>query len=279
MSSSETLDDEFYESSFYETLHTSPLIIGDKPVSYSIAIAKSRDLIRYVKPYTWNRVINEEHVTQITKDLKEMKTKFLVGTIKVILDSKTGEFMVYDGQHRLKAFRNVMEEDTDHDCNFQSTLEIYSFPCEGSIEKSPIAKILFELANKTFSFNKKKDKIDNYIQDITNAFATEPFFKSNIAESNYRPKIAKFWIYQKLVENFNPTNKPSVSEVISLFKSKNNQISLKPIKEILGSVKSNPQYDKARKSNFFLNLTSYPFEKCVKEIVLELNKSSEILNA
>ena len=59
MSSSETLDDEFYESSFYETLHTSPLIIGEKPVSYSIAIAKSRDLIRYAKPYTWNIVINE----------------------------------------------------------------------------------------------------------------------------------------------------------------------------------------------------------------------------
>jgi hypothetical protein len=272
MSSSDAPEEEFYDASFYQTLHTSPLIIEGINVNYSLAISKPRDLIRFAKPYTWNRPINEEHVKQITNDLKEMSTPFLIGTFKVILNSKTGEFMIYDGQHRLKAYKNVLEEDPEHDCDIPTTLEIYSFLCEDGIEKSPVALKLFDLANKTHTFDKIVDKINPYIQDITNAFATDSFFKSNITESNYRPKIAKFWVYQKLLENFNPKIKPSISEIINLFKRKNNQISLKPIKELTGSVKSTPQYDKARKSNFFLNLTNYPFEKSVKEIVIELNK-------
>ena len=271
---SDSDNEEYYDPPFYQTLHTSPLEIEGIPVNYSIALSNPRDLIRFAKPYTWNRPINSDHVNEITKDLKKMQTPFLLGTFKIIHNPKTGELMIYDGQHRFQGIKNVLTEDPEHNCKTPITLEIYSIHCEDGIEKCPVAKKLFELANKTYNFDKQVDRINSYIEEITNAFVSDPLFKSNIADSDYRPKISKSHVYQNLLQRFKPTVKPSVVEVIGLFKRKNNEISLKQITEILKSNKSNHQYDKARKSNFFLNLTSYPFDKIVQEIVDELNKNN-----
>ena len=266
-------NDEYYEPSFYQTLHTSQLTIEEISVNYIIALSDPRDLIRFAKPYTWNRPINNEHVAQITKDLQKMEKPFLLGTFKVILNLVTGEFMIYDGQHRFQAYKNMLSDDSDHTCaKLLSTLEIYAFECKDGIEKCPVAKTLFLLANKTYNFDKKTDGINSYITDITDAFVSDPFFKSNIADSDYRPKISKAHVYQRLLQLFKPTVKPSDIDVIRIFKRKNNEISLMPITEILKTNKSNTQYDKARKSNFFLNLTTYPFEKIIQEIVDGLNK-------
>ena len=248
------------------------LTIEGISVNYSIALSNPRDLIRFAKPYTWNRPINNDHVNSITKDLKKMQTPFLLGTVKAILNPVTNEVMIFDGQHRFQGFKNLLNADPEHTCNTPITLEIYSFDCKDGIEKSPVAKTLFELANKTHNFDKNVDQINSYIKEITDAFVSDSLFKSNIADSDYRPKISKSHVYQKLLQKF----KPSVVEVIGLFKRKNNEISLKPITEILKSNKSNPQYDKARKSNFFLNLTTYPFDRIVQEIVDELNKNTNV---
>ena len=65
---SDSDNEEFYEPYFYQTLHTSLLTIEGISVNYSIALSNPRDLIRFAKPYTWNRPINSDHVNEITKD-------------------------------------------------------------------------------------------------------------------------------------------------------------------------------------------------------------------
>jgi hypothetical protein len=277
-------DEEFHDSFPFEVKHTSHLIIKNYPVIYTFAITNPRDLIRFSEIYTWNRSINQEHVDQIIKDLKDMEHPFIVGTFKLIVNTKTGEKMkIYDGQHRFKAFEGLLEEDTEHNWDIPTPLEIYSFSSDDTIETSPIAKHLFELANKTHPFDKMNDSIDIYFEEITNGIANIPLFKNGIEmykDKCSKPRISKKDIFNILTKSFKPITKPSVEEVILLFKRKNNSVSLFPVEKIIGSLTPNDQYNKASKANFFLNIrilgkdstTVIPFENRVKEIVNELNK-------
>lgn len=282
MSSSDAPEEEFYEASFYSTLHTSSLIINDKNIKYDLAISNPRDLIRFAENFPWNRPINNEHVKGIIKDLKEMASKpFILGTFKILFDSKKNRYMIFDGQHRFEAFKSIMEEDIEHIWNIPTTLEIFTLPPENcNIENNPIAIKLFELANKTHAFDKINDNINTYIQDISNAFENEPLFKNAIGNSRCsKPKISKDTVYQILKKCFNPLIKPTVSEVIKILLKKNNIYSNSPIKDIIGVSKPTTQYNKAREIVFFLNLklkddqgdVIKPFERRIKEIVLELN--------
>ena len=73
-----------------------------------------------------------------------MKTPHLIGTIKIIHNSRFQEYYIFDGQHRKEAiFKKLLENtfDNPNPGKMDITIEVYSIDCD-KIENS---KKLFEV--------------------------------------------------------------------------------------------------------------------------------------
>jgi len=253
------------EGDFYTIHYTNTLFIKDRDVLYNLATSTVRNLIAHAQPYTWNRPVNDNHVKVIESELLNMVKPHLIGTIKIICDSN--KYYIYDGQHRINAIKNILKNDINMDWDMDTSLEIY-FIEDRDIENSPVAKYLFDCANKTFSFEKKRDSEDTFIKDFVNEIVKDPFFKDLIKdETCSRPRISKSDFYKEFRKHYLPKNKVSISELIDQVKRKNNEMSLKPIEEIIGSNNNNDtRYKSAKRTRFFLNLKTYPPAQWISEI-------------
>ena len=270
-------EEVFYDigTSFYKVLYSSNLEINGFQVIHSTAMINCRDLLRYVDPFSFNRTVNDIHIKKIKEDLLAMKVPHLFGTFTIVHNITTNEYRLIDGQHRVKAFSQILLDDIENKWELPCNSVIYSFDDHVNIEKSSIARHLFKIANKTFSFDIDNHSINDYISEIIDILTEDPVFKSNIITSGNRPRIMKNELYKELVTHFKPIKQIPVKEVINYFKLKNNHISLMNVNKLFGTQKKvekyQTQYDKAKKYNFFLNLEVYPPEKWIKELVLSIN--------
>ena len=267
-------------------IYESKLVINDETVDYFIGIVDAKELKTYsVRDYSWNRNLNENHVKQIYKDLNKMKTPHLIGTIKIIHNSRFQEYYIFDGQHRKEAIFKKLSENKFDDPDpwkMNVTIEVYTIDCE-KIEDSKTAEHLFYMANKVRAFDVKKDTIDKYIQNICNLFEEDLFFKpfinKGVNKSSF--KIFSKDLFNNLTSHFNPKKRLQISEVIRLIKEKNYEISLLEIDDLNPNYKFMNQknkeecrkkFIKAKQINFCLNLEWYPPSKWISEIVEKINE-------
>ena len=259
--------------------------INDENVNYFTSIIDAKDLHTYsVNDYSWNRDLNQKHVDQIFNDLSKMENPHLIGTFKIIHNKRFEESYIFDGQHRSHAIKKKIAEnkfDSLHPWKINITIEVYSIDCE-KIEDSKIAEYLFCMANKVRVFD-INHLIDTYIQDIAKSFQKDIVLGSgiNTGQNNTCNSIKIKDLFNSLKIHFNPVIRPTISEVIKIIKEKNYQISVLELDQVFPNYKSANQknqlimrnkFIRAKKTNFCLNLETYPPSKWITEIVEKINK-------
>jgi hypothetical protein len=74
----------------------------------------SRDFVNNIKMWACQRELNISHVKNL--ELSILDRGYLLGTFKVIRN-KNGEIRLIDGQHRVTALQNIMDNDAKFDCD------------------------------------------------------------------------------------------------------------------------------------------------------------------
>jgi hypothetical protein len=79
-----------------------------------------RDFITNIKMWACQRDLNEEHVLVLKESI--IFRGYMLGTFKVIRD-KHGEICCIDGQHRIEALKQIMQNNSKFNCDI--TIEVY----------------------------------------------------------------------------------------------------------------------------------------------------------
>jgi len=270
----------------------SKLVINGETVDYFVSVIDAKELKTYsIRDFSWNRDLDKEHVQKIYDDLVKMESPHLLGTIKIIHNSRYEDCCVFDGQHRKEAiFKRLSENkfDDPKKWGITITIEVYSINCE-KIEDSQTADYLFRMANKVRVFDMKKEIIDTYIQDIVKAYESDPLLSRTINQgvNNVCNKIFIKDLFNSFQKYFKPSKKILIPEVIRLIKQKNHvmweELNVEDV--FKGYKKATPvtqgkfrsKFKKARDSYYFLNLYNDNMEtyhkKWITEIVEEINKN------
>jgi len=273
------MSEEFADSHFYHVLHEDEIVILNNTVKKIIGLATARDLIRNCKNYTFNRVCVVKHVETIKEDLLNMEHPHLIGTFKIICNS-TGEYYIFDGQHRYNAIFEILGDDLNMEWDINIYIEIYFINHE-DIETNPVTSELFKMANKTLSFDFANDTPDEYLQKLINTLCKDPLFCNNIVNKNKvnRPRISKYELVQEFKKTFKLTVNPPIEKVIDLIKTINNDLSINKEKAI-GKFKRTDvykkreeAYNKAVEKKFLLNLEYYSPVMWINDLLLKLNES------
>jgi hypothetical protein len=292
MDSDDFFDTEIIRITDIPKTSKSKLVINGEIVDYFVSVVDAKELKTYsIRDFSWNRDLNKEHVDKIYNDLVNMESPHLLGTIKIIHNTRYEDCCIFDGQHRKEAiFKKLSENKFDDPKKWAMliTIEVYSIDCE-KIEESKIADYLFCMANKVRIFDVKKEVIDTYLQDIIKAYESDPILSRTINEgvNNVCNKIHRKDLFNSFQKYFKPSKKIPIPEVIRLIKEKNHimwedlnvEDIFKGYKDstpiIQGKFRS--KFKKARDSYFFLNLGNDNMDKYHKkwitEIVEQINKN------
>jgi hypothetical protein len=256
---------KFYLDIFIKSLSTrtwnSPTFYYTILVDYYIV--KIRDVIPYLSTWSFNRQVNENHKDNIKNDLFLQQSPHLMGTIKIARDKKRN-CRVIDGQHRLIALREFIDNDIDMKFNFEVLFEVYTLNIEDinnpSNEEFDELENLFCLANKSLNFE-AKDNPDKFCRDIVISLSKQyDSIKDN--DRVYRPCISQKYLYECL-KTYLPKKyyDSKVDEVVNLIKKKNNELSLTNPNNIFRNYEnSKKHYEKAKEKGFYLNLADSYYE-------------------
>jgi hypothetical protein len=285
MESENFFDTEIIRLTDIPKINKSSLVVNGKKVDYFVSIIDARELKTYsIRDFSWNRDLNRRHVDRIYDDLVNMEVPHLLGTIKIVHNTRYEDYCIFDGQHRKEAiFKRLAENkfDDPDPWTLSITIEVYSIDCE-KIEDNETADYLFCMANKVRVFDIKKHSIDAYIQDITKAYQSDLQLSQtiNTGVKNVCNKIFLKELFNSLKQYFNPSRKIAVADVIKLIKEKNYQICMLDLEELFPNYKKatpknqlvmRNKFNRAKRDNFCLNLEDYPHSKWISEIVEKIN--------
>lgn len=251
------------EREIWRELHSALSFNG---IPRKICLIYARELIRICDVWSYNRRLNQEHITKIENDLKTQKYPNLLGTIKLIF--KNNEYKVIDGQHRLQAIINVIKNDETMKWDFILMVEIYNV----SDLNDEVINDLYIKANKNLNIN-VEDELNLFLMELINKLEKDTILKAGIIDkqdgSVYRPRISKKDLYEKLKKYYIKKPDDTVELIYEKIKQKNREIGIMNTVSLFGDVDSKmiSQYDKAVKINFFLNMNcKIPIEKWIKEL-------------
>ena len=216
-------------------------------------ICDSKILVPNIQNWVYNRKVDSKHVDAILKNLNDMNSPYLIGSIKLIRDKATNSLTLLDGQHRVLAlakFNKSVEIEVDVyyiDDITQNDIEIHELFIKANNNKNVTIDDIPE--------KKVIDLIDKMIE------IWPKNIKTRDDRGAYKPNITKKELYDTLVSHIKKTPSLKVKSTQVILKSIidiNYKLQLKPLKELFG--RDNPSktkvstYERALKHEFFLNL-------------------------
>lgn len=218
----------------------------------------SSKLIVNIAQWEYNRLIDNDHVTKLKNELKNMVYPHFFGSIKIAYIN-SDKIKLLDGGHRCAAICELMKENKTFDMYLD--VDLYKI---NNIEESDCDLDLLDIFLKMNSNKqiKKEDIPENKIVEIINMMIEKWSKNIKVDESKeaYRPNITKRELYQKLKvlnTDFTVKNKSSkeIFENICLI---NDKISKMSLYKLFGrntvSQKKLSAYERAKKHDFYLNL-------------------------
>jgi hypothetical protein len=197
-----------------------------------------------------------------------------------IICNLSGEYYIFDGQHRYNAIFEIITDDLNMEWDINVYIEIYFIEHE-DIESNVITMELFKMANKTLSFDVANDTPDEYLQKLIRSLCKDPLFSNNLVNKNkvYRPKISKYELAQEFKKTFKMDVYPPIEKVIELIKGINNELSINKEKAI-GKFKKTDvykkreeAYNKAVEKKFLLNLEYYNPVMWINDLVQKITEN------
>jgi len=165
---------------------------------YSIYIITSDNLLLIDKHWSYNRGIDIKHYEKISDELQKMKKPFLIGSIKIVKDSMNN-FRIIDGQHRIKAIREVKLNKPE----FIMDVQIDVYPVADCNYDSEIST-LFKLANSNKNVSESEIPNDIIIKAIdslkTRHFPKKILDKKKGQRANH-PNITTNELYECIKES------------------------------------------------------------------------------
>jgi hypothetical protein len=236
---SEDLDDIKYEEIYLRKL----LFENELFKIYQVS---SRDFVNNIKMWSCQRELNTLHVKNLEQSI--LDRGYLLGTFKVIRD-KNSETRLIDGQHRVSALQNIMDNDAKFDC--VSIIELYEV---NSFEDEEAVKLFFD-ANNTLNII-GKDTTNFVIQSVLHHFVSEyPEIFIDVKEGKRcnRPRINKRLFANKLKELILNYDQENIIKTISEYNKKLGRMSREILVQKCGTY-SVKMYDVAKENGCFLGL-------------------------
>ena len=105
--------DECCDSGDETVINLTDYVLGNAPPIYKKTvfdnilfekhICDSKKLVPNIQNWVYNRKVDSKHVDAILKNLNDMNSPYLIGSIKLIRDKATNSLTLLDGQHRVLA--------------------------------------------------------------------------------------------------------------------------------------------------------------------------------
>lgn len=212
---------------------------------FKIYKTSSRDFVNNIKMWACQRDLNISHVKNL--ELSILERGYLLGTFKVIRN-KNGEIRLIDGQHRVTALQNIMDNDAKFDCD--SIIELYDVE---SFEDEEATKLFLD-ANNTLNITKKDTTLD--LQNVLRYFVKEyPAIIIDVKEGSRcnRPRINKRLFAGKLRELVINYDCEKIIKAISDYNKKLGRISKEILIRKCGKY-SDKMYDVAKENGCYLGL-------------------------
>lgn len=222
---------------------------------FKIYKTSSRDFVNNIKMWACQRDLNISHVKNL--ELSIIERGYLLGTFKVIRN-KNGEIRLIDGQHRVTALQNIMDNDAKFDCD--SIIELYEVE---SFEDEEATKLFLD-ANNTLNITKKDTNLD--LQKVLRHFVKEyPGIIVDVKEGVTDHELTKRLLAGKLRELVINYDCEKIIKSISEYNKKLGRVSKEMLIRKCGTYSDN-MYDIAKENGCFLGLV--PDFKWIDELDL-----------
>jgi hypothetical protein len=212
---------------------------------FKIYQTSSRDFVNNIKMWACQRDLNISHVKNLEQSIVERG--YLLGTFKVIRD-KNGKTRLIDGQHRVTALQNIMDNDSKFDCD--SIIELYEVE---SFEDEEATKLFLD-ANNTLNITKKDMNLD--VQNVLRHFVKEyPLIFVDVKEGARcnRPRINKRIFVGKLRDLVIHYEPEKIINTITDYNKKVGRLSKEVLIRKCGTY-SDRMYDIAKENGCYLGL-------------------------
>lgn len=228
------------------------LILGKllytRPDEVRIYVSEARRLISNVSHWQFNRALDEGHVDNLEKVIKEGIN--LEGSID-LLESKEG-LCVVNGQHRVEALQRILNKDDTfkHDL-IVNVHPVESFDCERANE-------IFRATNNIKNVetrDKPQEKIQNICKMIQNRYPNAITENKSGKAKLHRMDLKELYNILQYNDECNNPDKTE-DELFQKFIDLNTKLSNTSYKELLGrqTDKKDKMYDGACRENFYFGL-------------------------
>lgn len=227
---------------------------------------KASQSISFLSQWNDNRSLDLKHKEEIKQGLIEENIPYLFGKITLIAD-KNVRLIVIDGQHRIEAIKELLNEKKDFDCIIDYTIyqivDLDNIDNINSDIKDEINKI-FNIVNKSLPINcedKKESKSKELTECLSSYFNNNGVINIRITngEMPQKPCIShkslKDIIFNALPLEFENICKKKFVKYVAILNDKYDKMT---IQEFYG--RKNPsqqkvkQHQKASERKFYLNL-------------------------
>lgn len=266
-------DDDQPTNVFHTPIASQPW--GNRNVSYHFMSV--RDIAPYLSSWCFNRRLDQAHKERIKQDLRNQSTPHLMGTIQVVRDVK-GNCRVVNGQHRIKAIEEIIQEDIDMTFQMNMMFEVYDIPLQDMDDIDDHSHLdiekLFLTANASLNFSLGDDH-DIFCKKIVIAMLKDPLLKNGLVDKTagtvHRPRLLVKELYEQLKKYLSTDYTMTTEDILHQIKKINVQISTMTNIKLFG--RNNPadiklrQREKAKELGFYLNLNGrYPPETWIQMI-------------
>lgn len=222
--------------------------------------------IRQVAPYlaSWrfNRKVDETHKNQIKDALRSYSHPHLMGTIQLVRDKKKN-YRIMNGQHRMIASIEILEEDINMDFHMHLMFEVYDIDVEDLNDYADHEDIeqLFKIANTSLALQ-PEDEHDIFCKKLVTAMGQDKVLSKGLVDkphgSVYKPRILSKTLFELFKEHLPADHGMQIEDIIQKIKHINVQLSLMSNLELFGrqcpAEHKKKQRAKAHEIGFFLNL-------------------------
>ena len=222
-------DDLTIVNLFDTPLSENKWILNNREIVVCYYFTPIAHVLQYLRSWCLQRNINSQHKDSIKESIRQ--SHHLMGTIQILM-FRNGQMRVINGQHRVQALKEIIEEDFEFNINIM--LEVYKVDFD-EIDCIDDQEIIYNLANKNLP-----------IEMDSKAFLCKRIIKEMLLD----PTLKKGLI-EKDTGRVN-----NVKEIIKKIKKINEDIGLTSRKTLFrGKEKEHAtQITKAENMRFFLNM-------------------------
>lgn len=246
-------DDELVDLKEYilgDVLYTN-IVMENTP--YEKYVTKASKLVQNIAGWSYNRVIDEVHVKDLAKSLRNMKHPHFVGSIKLARTSSNLKLRLLDGQHRLAAVSALMKDNGSFDMDID--VDVYVVDGDEDIEMCEL--FIKANANKNVDVDDIPDaKIIETINTLIEFWPES--IKTDEDKRACRPNVHKRVLYNALKKVMDKHADCAPRILARKVFAMNETIKGKSLVDIFGTEHPTKTqmaiYEKARKKDFFLNM-------------------------